>query len=73
MNRFPADIQAFGEQFVAMQVRRHEADYDPLATFSRSTVQQWIDETERVIDLFQQTQRLDRCAFAVFVLFKFRR
>ena len=73
MSRFPADIQAFGEQFVAMQVRRHEADYDPLATFSRSTVQQWIDETEKVIDLFQKTQRLDRCAFAVFVLFKLRR
>ena len=73
LQRFPQDIQDFASTFVRMQGQRHRADYDPLASFSRFEVQLWIRETEQAIGKFEQTNRQDRCAFAVFVLFRLRR
>ena len=58
--------------FVNMQTKRHSADYDPLAAFSKPEVVQDIDEAENVILQFRQAPRKDRCAFAVYLLFKIR-
>ena len=56
-----------------MQRLRHLADYDPLERFSRYTVSQYINETKAAIAEFEQVDRSDRRAFAVFVLFDLRR
>lgn len=42
---FPPAIQDFAAVLVRMQEFGHLADYDPLASFSRSTVLQGIEET----------------------------
>ncbi len=70
--QFPQDIQDFAAQFVKMQSQRHNADYDPLETFSRSDVLQLILETTLAIDGFNRARTLDRRAFAVLVLFRLR-
>ena len=55
-----------------MQTKRHSADYDPQAAFSRIEGVQDIDEAENVILQFRQARRKDRCAFAVYLLFRIR-
>ena len=72
IDRFPREIRNFGEIFVEMQRRRHDADYDPVERFSRSEVQILIDVTERTITLFESTAVADRRAFAIYALFKLR-
>ena len=73
MALFPPDIQEFAAAFVRMQEFRHQADYDPLATFSRSSVLQWIEEAQDVITRFKKVVVKDRRAFAVYVLLKHRK
>lgn len=73
LGRFPPEIQRFGELFIYMQRRRHYADYDPDANFSRSDVMQFIDDTEGVIAGFESVDARDRRAFAVYVLLRNRR
>ena len=73
LGRFPPEIQRFGELFIHMQRHRHDADYDPDASFSRSDVMQFIDETESVIGGFETVDARDRRAFGVFVLLRNRR
>ena len=70
MPRFPLQMQDFGEQFVAMQRQRQDADYDPDAEFSRSDVLRFIDETKNAITEFDDTDPRDQRAFAVYVLFR---
>ena len=73
LGRFPLEVQRFGELFIHMQRRRHYADYDPDANFSRSDVMQFIDDTESMIAGFENVDARDRRAFAVFVLLRNRR
>lgn len=73
VNRFPPEIQNFAKLFVEMQRRRHIADYDPFAQFSRFRVSQLIVQTRSAIDGFMAVHSDDRRAFAVFVLFDLRR
>lgn len=61
------------EHFVDMQRRRHYADYDPETELDRSAVITFIDDTESVIEGFQNVDARDRRAFAVFVLLRNRR
>ena len=69
---FPEEIRKFTEHFVAMQVERHKADYDPLEAFTRSGVQQQILESRTAISGFEQADERDRRAFAAFILFPLR-
>ena len=46
MSRFGLDIQNFAAKLVDLQQRRHEADYNPGATFDLSQVNQLIDDAE---------------------------
>ena len=73
LSRFPTEIRRFGDLFTHMQRRRHDADYDPDASFSRSDVMQFIDETESAIAGFETVDARDRRGFAVFVLLRNRR
>ena len=70
--KFPDEIQDFAERFVDMQQKRHEADYDPDATFSKSDVIQDITDAEDVIHCFNSVPVRDRRAFAVYVLLPLR-
>lgn len=69
---FPTEIQVFADAFVRLQKSRHRADYDPLPTFNRSAVLQWIEEVDNIISGFNSVDRADRKAFAVYVLLKHR-
>ena len=73
LSGFPTEIQEFGELYIQMQRRRHDADYDPDAHFSRSDVVQFIYDTENAIAGFETVDARDRRAFAVFVLLRNRR
>ena len=74
MKNFPKEIEDFANQFVMMQAKRHQADYDPDPSmkFYKSSVLQDISDVEAVIDRFESVSRKDRRAFAAFVLFKRR-
>ena len=72
VSRFPAAIQDFAQWFSEMQAKRHAADYDPYAAFSKSDVLQDIAAAAAIIDLFNATPARDRRAFAVYVLLDVR-
>lgn len=67
---FPKKIQDFANVFVAMQEKRHKADYDPKAKTRKSEVSTDIDVVEGVIEDFESVSIKDRRAFAAFVIFK---
>lgn len=73
MKKFPKDIEDFGNQFVSMQIKRHDADYKPDGNYYKSSVQQDICDAEQVIRRFQSVPVKDRRAFAAFVLLKVRK
>lgn len=65
MARFPQPIQDFGNAFVALQEKRHRADYDP--------DERHYKHAETVIVSFQKAPITDRRAFAAHVLVRPRR
>jgi uncharacterized protein (UPF0332 family) len=73
MQRFPAGIQDFANCFLALQEKRHSADYDPLAKFAKSTVEADIDQAEQAIKSFSAVPAADRRAFCAYVLLRDRR
>ena len=71
--RFPESIRDFANTFVAMQKKRHDADYDPhAAKLSKSEVQADIALVEQVIADYQAVKASDKRAFCIYVLFKVR-
>ena len=72
ITRFPDEIQDFASHFAYMQAKRHDADYNPDASFSKADVAQGIDDAERAIMLFNEAPIRDRRAFAVYVLLDIR-
>lgn len=73
MDRFPVDVQDFGSLFVEMQRKRHTADYDPDARFTKSDVVKDIDRVRDVIARFSDVATKDRRAFAIYILLDHRR
>ena len=72
MRGFPREIQDFGQFFVDLQVQRHRADYDPAASFDRTTVLLLVAEAERRIIALENAAAADRRDFAIYVLFRDR-
>jgi len=72
MSKFPKEIQDFGNSFVTMQAKRHNADYEPTARFAKSEVVEDIKAVAEAIQAFNKTEVKDRRAFAAYVLFKNR-
>ena len=72
MGLFPLEIREFAQQFVDMQGQRHDADYNPGVTFTRSEVRRFINESERRITRFESAPEQARRAFAVYVLFRLK-
>lgn len=73
MAKFPQAVQDFANMFVAMQAKRHEADYDPAAKAIKSAVLADIGAVEVAITDFDAVDVKDRRAFAVWVLLKERK
>lgn len=70
--RFPKQIQDFANFFSGLQVKRHQADYDPFERFAKSAVLLDIEQAKAVINEFRSAPLKDKRAFAAFVLFKTR-
>jgi hypothetical protein len=70
--RFPPGIQDFAKTFVDLQVKRHEADYDPAAKFYKSDVDDSVGQAEDAVKVFGQAAATDRRAFCAYVLLKDR-
>mgnify|MGYP003115687661 CR=1 FL=1 len=73
LNKFPQPIEDFANHFRAMQLKRHAADYDPYAKFTKSEVQHDINTAEQAIKDYQLASKKDRSAFVAYVLFKSRK
>ena len=54
IERFPAEIQDFANQFVQMQRERHRADYSPAGRFYKDWVLQKIAEAEYQLTRFSR-------------------
>ena len=61
---FPSGIRNFAEEFVKMQEKRHEADYDPMSRFKLNDVVVAIDAAELAIQQLRSCPMKDRRAFA---------
>jgi hypothetical protein len=72
LSKFPKEIQDFADVFVKMQIKRHDADYNPDGTVFKSAVLTDISTVEAAIDGFSQAPLKDRRAFAAFVMLKQR-
>ncbi len=70
LSKFPNTIQDFANMFVAMQDKRHKADYDPDEKVFKSAVEADIRAVESVIDGFEKAPQKDRRAFVALVLLK---
>ena len=72
MGHFPPAIQKFGEVFAKMLQKRHEADYNPHARFTKTAVISDIDDAERVVADLKNASREDLRTLAVCIFFKQR-
>jgi uncharacterized protein (UPF0332 family) len=70
--KFPREIQEFSRAFVQLQLKRHEAGYDPDATMYKSAALANIAIVETVIKEFSNVPLKHRRAFAAWVMFKKR-
>lgn len=67
---FPSEIRDFANAFVALQEKRHAADYDPYARLKKSIVVQDIATARQAILEFAQAPVKDRRAFCVLVILR---
>ena len=72
IEKFPQEIEDFANTFVSLQEKRHSADYDPLAQFTKLEVKSDISSARKAIERFQSASLKDRRAFSAFVLLKTR-
>ena len=71
MSQFHPSVQDFSETFVALQVQRHEADYNPnpAEPFRRSQTMGNIGRAKLAIEKFQNVSPQERRRFATYILF----
>lgn len=72
MATFPVGVRSFAESFVALQRRRHLADYDPAIRFTRLEVLADIGDAAAAIRGFHAEAAAHRRAFAALVRLKSR-
>ena len=68
MDLFPTKIQEFATCFVALQKKRHQADYDPEFVLTRYEVLTEITVAQNAIEMLNNSSDKDRTAFAVYTL-----
>ena len=69
---FPEAISLCAADFLNLQRRRHEADYDPLLRLKRADAADAIALAETAISNLRGSHKMDRRAFAVQLLLKRR-
>ena len=69
---FSRRIVDFASEFVRLQPRRHLADYDPDARFTKKEVEGDVFMAAVSIDMFDDASEEERRAFAAWVLFRER-
>lgn len=71
MSTFHADIQDFSETFIALQVQRHEADYNPNPDTppTRTQTMRNIQRARDAIKSFLAVSTQERRRFATYLLF----
>lgn len=72
MQHFPRPIQDFANMFVQMQIKRHDADYNPGYRAYKSSVLLDVFIVEAIITGFNHAPLKDRRAFAAHALLKHR-
>ena len=72
LEQFPKEIEDFANQFVALQEKRHQADYDPFSRFTRNDVITSIEAAEIGIRKLQAATIKDKRAFAAWTAMKNR-
>ncbi|MXX34671.1 MAG: hypothetical protein F4107_03460 [Gemmatimonadetes bacterium] len=55
-----------------MQALRHEADYDPSASFSKSDVREYLGIAGNILETVQAASPAEKRALAIHVLFRER-
>jgi uncharacterized protein (UPF0332 family) len=70
---FPDTIKSCADAFVALQQKRHEADYDPDYRVRRQYALEAIQQAENAIRDLKASPKRDRRAFAVQILMKKRK
>lgn len=73
IKKFPKALEDFANSFVALQAKRHDADYDPFVTLTKSEVLADIRAAEQAMRSFASASTKDRRAFCAYVLLKDRR
>jgi hypothetical protein len=68
IGEFPDEVRDFANTFVAMQEKRHDADYDPGLLLVRSEVETDIQSAGAAIAAFNAAPEKHRRAFAAFIL-----
>ena len=67
-----AGVRTFADLFRDLQNERHNADYNPQATFTIQAATTWLDKAEATITDFLQTGRTERAAIAILTLVRSR-
>lgn len=70
---FPDGIKTCADTFVALQQKRHDADYDPDCRVLRADALSAIDQARDAIARLRSSPKRDRRAFAIQILLKKRR
>ena len=70
--KFPGAVEDFASLFSQIQRLRHLADYDPDASFARSEVLQWLDDSRNAIHDLGRVPDKDLRALAVYLLLPMR-
>ena len=68
----PSSIHRFAAAIVAMQARRHSADYDPDTRFAKGDVAAFLEMASRVIRDLQGATPAEKRALAIHVIFRER-
>ena len=71
-HNFSADARTFADLFVDLQNERHNADYNPLATFTPQTATTWLSKTEAATTDFLRTSPSERASIAILTLIRTR-
>lgn len=69
---FSANVQVFADLLRDLQNERHNADYNPQATFTVQTAATWLNKADIVIPNFLQASQSERAAVAIFTLVRTR-
>lgn len=72
LSKFPKGIEDFANAFVALQRKRHNADYDPYVRFTKSEAATDVILARQAIISLNASAKKDRRAFCAYVLFKKR-